>query len=103
MAANNMQVKTESINDAISTIRNQALNFKDAYTRVITQFNNINKAWDGDDNQTFQENFDSFKKDFLDMDTFFEKLIDFLTNAINEYQRVEKEQQGKARTLKKSK
>lgn len=89
MPANRMTSKTSDMETAASNIKAQNDCFTSSYMNVFKQFDNIDAAWDGDDNAEFNMHVMSFKKDFLEMTAFMEKVERHLILSAKAYNTVE--------------
>lgn len=97
--ANQMTVNTGAIRDAAKNITNLKSKYHEAWDAVFKKFQDIDNQWDGDDNTAFNDKVNSFRNDFVAMDDYFEKLINFLNTAADDYDRVEAERKQAAGTL----
>ena len=59
--------------------------YTDSYKLVFDSFRSIDSAWDGEDNQEFNERVMSFEKDFINMTAFFYRVENHLRLSAKAY------------------
>lgn len=97
--ANQMAVDTSALERAAAQIRDLNETYTRAYEAVFEQFQFIDAAWDGDDNKVFNERVLSFKKDFIEMTLFFERVVSHLMLSAKAYKLTESGTKGETADL----
>ena len=89
MPANNMRTQTADLDSVANYVKQINDDFTGAYEEVFSQFARIDDAWDGEDNTEFNVHVMSFKKDFLEMTAFMNRLENHLRLTAKAYLTVE--------------
>lgn len=97
--ANRMAVDTAALEGAATRIKDLNGVYTQAYEALFEQFQHIDLAWDGDDNKVFNERVLSFKKDFIEMTLFFERLTNHLMLSAKAYRMAEEVTRGETTDL----
>lgn len=98
-SARQMAVNTAELERAAAQIRDLNETYTRAYEAVFEQFQFIDAAWDGDDNKVFNEHVLSFKKDFIEMTLFFERVVSHLMLSAQAYKLTESVTKGETADL----
>lgn len=101
MANANMKVQTGEVTAAKNQIASKASDLKTAYQKVFSDLEKINEAWDGDDNNEFNDRKASFQKDFQELDVFLESLDRYLKKVVDDYNKAENDTKQAAQRLAK--
>lgn len=98
---NRLFVDYEYVNStAARSINTYKQNFHEQWEQVFNQFQNIDNAWDGVDNDVYNQKFASLRKDFEAMDTYLENLYNYLVTTANDYKQKQAQIQNAAKQLK---
>lgn len=98
---NKLFVDYEYVNStAARNINTYRQTFHEQWEQVFNQFHNIDNAWDGVDNDVYNQKFASLRKDFEAMDTYLDNLHSYLVKSANDYKQKQTEIQNAAKQLK---
>lgn len=85
----NMAVNSTDVKNAAKTITDASDALTTAYTNVFDSLRLIDSAWDGDDNTLYNENFQSFEKDFFELTKFINRMVNHLELTAKAYETAE--------------
>lgn len=101
MSANGMKSDASQIEAVAKLIRENCEKYTVTYKDVFASFRLIDKAWNGDDNNSFNEKVMSFEKDFISMIAYFENVEGHLKHSAEVYKTVERVNKKSAQKLSK--
>lgn len=96
-----MTANLTEFENAANKLRELNSKYTEYYQDIFNSFRQIDSSWDGVDNDTFNEKFNSLEKDFIEMTAFVERTIIHLTLAGQSYDTVGKAGARRAERLNK--
>lgn len=85
----NMTVNSTDVKNTAKTIGDASDSLTTAYTNVFNSLRLIDDAWDGEDNIEYNDNFQSFEKDFFELTKFINRMVNHLELTVKAYETAE--------------
>lgn len=89
MASNNMSAKCTNIEESAKQIALLNEKYTSAYKSIFDSFRKIDDAWNGEDNDSYNERVMSFEKDFVSLTDYIERVEKHLKMSSNSYKLLE--------------
>ena len=81
-----IKVDTAAITQAANKINGYITSYETSYVRVNQLSEEVDKTWDGTDNDKYKEQLAEFQGDFIDLQNKLKDYVDFLKKAVTEYE-----------------
>lgn len=85
---------------AARSIETLKSSYHDLWQEVFNKLQDIDNAWDGVDNDTYNEKFHSLQKDFEAMDNYLNNLYSYLVKSAEDYKTQQNNINNAAKNLK---